>query len=95
MAKGNRKEKVRAPGDGGEGDDDISEGMEGLSVSVLREGDEFDDVSRMRKRIERVIERECGVSGGMETSAKSWVERAKKLQSGKGRGKVNLGYKPS
>jgi tRNASer (uridine44-2'-O)-methyltransferase len=39
--------------------------------------------------VEEIIERECGISGGVEAAAKTWVEQAQKLQSGKGRGKVN------
>lgn len=36
-----------------------------------------------------VISRECRISGGIEAAAKTWVERAQKLRTGKGRGKCN------
>jgi tRNASer (uridine44-2'-O)-methyltransferase len=39
--------------------------------------------------VREVIERECSISGGVEAAARTWVERAQKLQIGKGRGKVN------
>jgi tRNASer (uridine44-2'-O)-methyltransferase len=42
-------------------------------------------------KIEEVIERECTASGGVEAAAQMWIERAKSLQIGQGRGKVNAG----
>jgi tRNASer (uridine44-2'-O)-methyltransferase len=42
-------------------------------------------------KIEEVIERECTASGGVEASAQIWIERAKSLQTGQGRGKLNAG----
>lgn len=39
--------------------------------------------------INALIERECSVTGGIEASAHAWIERARKLQGGQGRGKVN------
>ncbi|KIV90984.1 hypothetical protein PV10_05579 [Exophiala mesophila] len=46
------------------------------------------------QQIQRVVERECLLSGGVTEAAKMWVSRAQKLQTGMGRGKVNLGAKP-
>ena len=46
-------------------------------------------------RINSLIERECRISGGLQVAARTWISRAQKLQTGQGRGKVNLGYKPS
>lgn len=46
------------------------------------------------EEIQRVVERECLLSGGLTEAAKMWVSRAQKLQTGMGRGKVNLGAKP-
>jgi tRNASer (uridine44-2'-O)-methyltransferase len=42
-------------------------------------------------KIEEVIERECTASGGVEAAAQIWIERAKSLQIGQGRGKLNAG----
>ena len=42
-------------------------------------------------KIQNLVERECRMSGGLEVAALTWIERAKSLQSGKGRGKLNLG----
>jgi hypothetical protein len=42
-------------------------------------------------KIEEVIERECTASGGVEAAAQIWIERAKSLQIGEGRGKLNAG----
>jgi tRNASer (uridine44-2'-O)-methyltransferase len=42
-------------------------------------------------KIEEVVERECTASGGVEASAQIWIERAKSLQTGQGRGKLNAG----
>jgi tRNASer (uridine44-2'-O)-methyltransferase len=40
-------------------------------------------------RVEELIKRECKASGGVAAAAQLWVERAKRLQNGQGRGKVN------
>ena len=42
-------------------------------------------------KIEELIERECTASGGVEAAAQIWIERAKSLQIGQGRGKLNTG----
>lgn len=39
--------------------------------------------------IRAIIERECASTGGLQASARTWIEKAKKLQGGQGRGKVN------
>jgi len=41
--------------------------------------------------VDQLLERECTISGGVLAAAKTWVERAQKIQTGRGRGKVNLG----
>lgn len=41
------------------------------------------------RRIQALIERECSISGGLEKSARAWIEKTRKLQEGQGRGKVN------
>ncbi|ETN40171.1 uncharacterized protein HMPREF1541_04447 [Cyphellophora europaea CBS 101466] len=46
-----------------------------------------------RRKAHELIERECARSGGLKRSAEIWVERARKLHSGQGRGKVNWGRK--
>jgi tRNASer (uridine44-2'-O)-methyltransferase len=46
------------------------------------------------EKVHSIIERECVRSGGIEVAARIWLERVIRLQRGKGRGKVNLGYKP-
>lgn len=43
--------------------------------------------------VQTIVTRECAMSGGVPEAAQTWVERAQKLQTGKGRGKVNLGGK--
>jgi tRNASer (uridine44-2'-O)-methyltransferase len=42
-----------------------------------------------------IVDRECTKSGGAQEAARTWIERAQKLQAGQGRGKVNLGRKPN
>ncbi|KIX10266.1 uncharacterized protein Z518_01347 [Rhinocladiella mackenziei CBS 650.93] len=44
--------------------------------------------------IQNLVDRECAMSGGVREAARTWIERAQKLQTGAGRGKVNLGGKP-
>ena len=43
--------------------------------------------------VDRVVARECTMSGGVSAAARTWIERAQKLQKGGARGKVNLGGK--
>ncbi|OAP56731.1 hypothetical protein AYL99_08843 [Fonsecaea erecta] len=57
------------------------DGTRARSVSVL-------------KSIPDVLHRECAISGGIAAAARCWVERAQKLQAGRGRGKVN-GHRPA
>ncbi len=45
----------------------------------------------LQDRIQDLVERECKMSGGLEAAARTWIERANSLQTGKGRGKLNLG----
>jgi tRNASer (uridine44-2'-O)-methyltransferase len=45
----------------------------------------------MLSKIGEVIERECTASGGVEAAAQIWIERAKSLQIGPGRGKLKAG----
>ncbi|KAJ9611968.1 tRNA(Ser) Um(44) 2'-O-methyltransferase [Cladophialophora chaetospira] len=49
----------------------------------------------MTDKVERILLRECVKSGGISEAARTWIERAQKLQKGQGRGKVNLGGKPN
>ena len=42
-------------------------------------------------KIEALVERECRAFGGVAVAAQIWVERAKSLQVGQGRGKLNVG----
>ena len=42
-------------------------------------------------KIEELLERECRASGGVAAAARIWIERAKSLQTGQGRGKLNAG----
>ena len=44
---------------------------------------------RMKPTVQALLERECAHTGGIEASARTWIEKAKKLQGGQGRGKVN------
>ncbi|EXJ86428.1 hypothetical protein A1O3_03379 [Capronia epimyces CBS 606.96] len=41
-------------------------------------------------KIQALLERECAMSGGIGGAAKTWVDGARKLQTGTGRGKINL-----
>ncbi|KIX91991.1 uncharacterized protein Z520_12318 [Fonsecaea multimorphosa CBS 102226] len=52
------------------------------------------EASPLQKTIQALLDRECAVSGGIAAAARCWVERAQKLQTGRGRGKVNLGRRP-
>lgn len=45
----------------------------------------------MSRRVEELLERECKASGGVAGAAQLWIERAKSLQTGQGRGKLNAG----
>jgi tRNASer (uridine44-2'-O)-methyltransferase len=50
---------------------------------------------KQESMITSLLERESAMSGGVSAAAKIWIERARKLQKGQGRGKVNLGRKPT
>ena len=81
---GNRKKALKevkrsANHDGRGGD--IGEDLQKLSLAE-------NDAKRM-ERIQALLERECAHTGGVEASARTWIEKAKKLQGGQGRGKVN------
>lgn len=76
---GNRKKAAAASKDV-----DPNKQFEALSVN---DGD-------IVQKVHRLVERECAISGGLPEAAKTWIERAQKLQTGSGRGKVNLGAKP-
>lgn len=54
---------------------------------------QYSDPTIDTEQIEEVIHRECKVSGGIGCAATIWVEKAQKLQTGIGRGKLNLGGK--
>ncbi|EXJ63032.1 hypothetical protein A1O7_03476 [Cladophialophora yegresii CBS 114405] len=47
----------------------------------------------VQDKVDRLLARECAMSGGLAEAARTWIERAQKLQKGRGRGKVNLGGK--
>lgn len=68
------------------------ERMEELSLEA--HANEDSERNRAVNKVQAMLERECARSGGVKVSARTWTERAKKLQTGKGRGKVNLGHKP-
>jgi len=76
---GNRK-KAAATSKGA----DPNEQVEALSVND----------SGIIEKVHELVARECAISGGLPEAAKTWIERAQKLQTGGGRGKVNLGAKP-
>jgi len=44
----------------------------------------------LQTELDALLRRECSISGGVEAAARTWIERAQKLQTGQGRGKVNL-----
>jgi tRNASer (uridine44-2'-O)-methyltransferase len=48
----------------------------------------------LQDKVDQLLTRECAMSGGITEAARTWIERAQKLQKGQGRGKVNLGGKP-
>ena len=76
---GNRKPTARS----------VEDDMQRMALS------EEDASQSALTKINNLIERECRISGGLQPSARTWISRAQKLQTGQGRGKVNLGYKPS
>lgn len=47
------------------------------------------ELEDMSAKVVAMLERECGTIGGVKASAKTWVEKARKLNGGQGRGKVN------
>ncbi|KAK5944936.1 tRNA(Ser) Um(44) 2'-O-methyltransferase [Knufia obscura] len=49
-----------------------------------------DHAGEVEQKIRDLLVRECVSTGGVEASARTWIEKAKKLQGGQGRGKVNL-----
>jgi tRNASer (uridine44-2'-O)-methyltransferase len=49
----------------------------------------------IKDKVMELLVRECTMSGGLIEASRTWIERAQKLQKGQGRGKVNLGGKPS
>lgn len=53
-----------------------------------------DDHKNVLDRIKELIQRECTMSGGVHEAATTWIQRAQRLQTGIGRGKVNLGRRP-
>jgi tRNASer (uridine44-2'-O)-methyltransferase len=72
----------------------------GASAPILVDTQRFDDShprivvkseQAVLSRIEELIERECKTSGGVAAAAQLWIERAKGLQNGQGRGKLNAG----
>ena len=64
------------------------------TLSITDAANIVGDAGAAMAKVQALLERECAISGGIEASARVWIERAKKLQTGKGRGKVNLGHKP-
>ncbi|KAH0846906.1 tRNA (uracil-O(2)-)-methyltransferase [Fonsecaea pedrosoi] len=47
------------------------------------------NASLVQTTLQALLHRECAVSGGIAAAATCWVDRARKLQTGQGRGKVN------
>ena len=62
-------------------------------LSLKDNADQAGSGQEVAEKVQRIIERECARSGGVGASARTWTERARSLQTGKGRGKVNLGHK--
>ena len=75
---GNRKRVYEAEG----GKQDLRAGMNGLALE--------DDAEDKAEKVQALLVRECAVTGGIDVSARTWIEKAKKLNGGQGRGKVNL-----
>lgn len=59
------------------------------NIGIVGNRRQSHETKKVHTTVEAVIERECNISGGIEAAAKIWVERAQKLQSVHGRGKVN------
>ncbi|KEF61901.1 uncharacterized protein A1O9_03473 [Exophiala aquamarina CBS 119918] len=49
------------------------------------------DTSDTGVHVQEIVARECARSGGVREAAQTWIHRAQQLQTGKGRGKLNLG----
>lgn len=47
------------------------------------------DESPTNAEIASIVHRECSSTGGLQASAQTWLDKARKLQNGQGRGKVN------
>lgn len=58
-----------------------------LGKLSIQDGSLTDDAET--RKVKALVERECVVTGGVEASARTWIEKARKLQEGRGRGKVN------
>ena len=73
-----------------------SSGSKDATVTIIHDkeqgdGSEGRSGETMLRMIDELIERECKASGGVDATALIWMEGAKSLQTGQGRGKVNFG----
>lgn len=59
------------------------------NIGILGNRRDTESMSEYHAIVEDVIERECSISGGLRAAAQTWMEKARKLQAGTGRGKVN------
>lgn len=75
---GNRKSIYKADNEKRE----LTTSMNGLAPRA--------DTEEVAEKIRDLLERECASTGGVDNSARTWIEKAKKLHGGQGRGKVNL-----
>ena len=75
---GNRKEAYKVENDKKQ----LNTGMHGLSLA--------DDTGKTAEKVQNLLDREFARSGGVDNAGRTWIDKAKKLHGGQGRGKVNL-----
>ncbi|KIW47171.1 uncharacterized protein PV06_02769 [Exophiala oligosperma] len=74
---------------------DLKSQMEDMSVEDNDDKEnESNDSNDLVDKIQELVRRECTISGGVHEAATTWIQRAQKLQTGTGRGKLNLGRRP-
>lgn len=61
---------------------ELNTGMNGLSLA--------DDTGKTAEKVQYLLDREFANSGGVDNAGRTWIDKAKKLHGGQGRGKVNL-----
>ncbi|KAK5099197.1 tRNA(Ser) Um(44) 2'-O-methyltransferase [Lithohypha guttulata] len=84
IARSRSQDKPRV----GNGEQDVVDELQ--SLNLQDNNDTGSSTPRTsQETINAILQRECSLTGGLQTSARIWIEKAKRLQGGQGRGKVN------